>query len=169
MANFKEEIEQIKAFVFDVDGVFTDCTVIPNIEGELLRRFNVRDGLAVVRAVEKGYPIAIISGSQGKQLDRRMRSLGIKYLYFNKISKVDSLLSFAKEAGVELSEIIYTGDDYPDIAPMRMVRLSVAPADGADDVRAVARYVSRFKGGEGCVRDVIEQVLRARGDWFAVE
>lgn len=166
MANFKEEVAQIRAFVFDVDGVFTDCRVMISNDGEILREYNVRDGLSVVRALEKGYPIAIISGSKGKQLQRRMESLGIKFIYLEKMSKVDSLKNFSDRAGIPLNEIVYMGDDYPDIEPMKMVRLGVAPADAADDVRAAAHYVSKFKGGEGCVRDVIEQVLRARGDWF---
>lgn len=166
MANFKEEVAQIRAFVFDVDGVFTDCRIMISNDGEILREYNVRDGLSVVRALEKGYPIAIISGSKGKQLQRRMESLGIKFIYLEKMSKVDSLKNFSDRAGIPLSEIVYMGDDYPDIEPMKMVRLGVAPADAADDVRAAAHYVSKFKGGEGCVRDVIEQVLRARGDWF---
>lgn len=166
MANFKEEVAQIRAFVFDVDGVFTDCRIMISNDGEILREYNVRDGLSVVRALEKGYPIAIISGSKGKQLQRRMESLGIKFIYLEKMSKVDSLKNFSDRAGIPLNEIVYMGDDYPDIEPMKMVRLGVAPADAADDVRAAAHYVSKFKGGEGCVRDVIEQVLRARGDWF---
>lgn len=166
MANFKEEVAQIRAFVFDVDGVFTDCKITITPDGEIIREFNVRDGLSVVRAIEKGYPIAIISGSRGKQLQRRMESLGIKYIYLEKMSKTDSLQNFADRSGIALNEIVYMGDDYPDIAPMQMVRLGVAPADAADDVRAVAQYVSKFKGGEGCVRDIIEQVLRAYGDWF---
>lgn len=166
MANFKEELAHIRGFVFDVDGVFTNCSVMITPQGEMLREYNVRDGLAIVRAVEKGYPIAIISGSKGKQLQHRMESLGIKYIYLEKISKTDSLLNFAQRSGLALDQIIYTGDDYPDIEPMRMVRLGVAPADAADDVRASANYVSIFKGGKGCVRDVIEQVLRVHGDWF---
>lgn len=166
MANFKEEVEQIRAFAFDVDGVFTDCRVMITPDGQMLREYNVRDGLAVVRAIEKGYPIAIISGSKGRQLQRRMESLGIKYIYLEKISKTDSLKNFSERCSIPLNEIAYMGDDYPDIAPMKMVRLGIAPSDAADDVRAAAHYVSKFKGGEGCVRDVIEQVLRARGDWF---
>ncbi|CDN33072.1 3-deoxy-D-manno-octulosonate 8-phosphate phosphatase [Mucinivorans hirudinis] len=166
MANFKEELEKIQAFVFDVDGVFTDCTIDIDAEGELYRRFNVRDGLAVVRAIEKGYPIAIISGSRGKQLQRRMESLGIRYIYLEKMSKTESVRNFSERAGVPLENILYMGDDYPDIEPMRMVGLSVAPADAADDVRAIARYVSKFTGGAGCVRDAIEQVLRVHNHWF---
>lgn len=166
MANFKEEVAQIKAFVFDVDGVFTDCRISISQDGEFLRQFNVRDGLAVVRAVEKGYPIAIISGGKGIQLEQRMKGLGIEHIYLGKSQKMDSLMDFANKCNIQLSDIVYMGDDYPDLAPMSSVRLGVAPSDAADDVKAAAHYISGFKGGYGCVRDIIEQVLRARGDWF---
>lgn len=166
MANFKEEIAQIRAFVFDVDGVFTDGRILITPDGEFLREYSVRDGLAVVQAVKKGYPIGIISGGKGNQLHRRMESLGIQHIYTGKDTKIESLHHFSQQCGVPVNEMIYMGDDYPDIEPMRAVRLAVAPADAADDVKATVHYVSAFKGGSGCVRDIIEQVLRARGDWF---
>lgn len=164
--NFKEELAHIRAFVFDVDGVFTDGRILITPEGEFLREYSVRDGLAVVRAVERGYPIAIISGGRGKQLRNRMESLGIKHIYTGKMSKIESLHDFIERSGVAPEHIVYMGDDYPDIAPMRAVRIGVAPRDAADDVKAAATHVSGFNGGMGCVRDIIEQVLRARGDWF---
>lgn len=167
MANFKEEVAQIKAFVFDVDGVFTDCTIMISPQGEFLRQFNVKDGLAIVRAISRGYPVAIISGGKGEQLERRMSGLGIEHIYLGKDKKVEPLEDFSRKCGVALSEMLYMGDDYPDLAPMSMVRLAVAPSDAADDVKAAAHYVSAFAGGRGCVRDIVEQVLRARGDWFA--
>lgn len=166
MANFKEEVAHIRAFVFDVDGVFTDGRVLITPEGQFLREYSVRDGLSVVRAVQKGYPIAVISGGHGEQLVKRMQGLGIQHIYTGKETKTDSLVHFSEQCGVPLSEMVYMGDDYPDIAPMRMVRISVAPSDAADDVKATVHHVSAFKGGQGCVRDIIEQVLRARGDWF---
>lgn len=166
MGNFKEEVAKIRAFVFDVDGVFTDGRILITPEGEFLREYSVRDGLAVVRAVQKGYPIGIISGGRGDQLRKRMEGLGIKHIYTGKDSKIESLHHFAGECGVPLSEMVYMGDDYPDIEPMRTVRLATAPCDAADAVKGVVHYVSAFKGGRGCVRDIIEQVLRARGDWF---
>lgn len=169
MVNFKEALVEIQAFVFDVDGVFTDAQITLASDGEYLRQYNMRDGLAVVQAVKKGYAVAVISGGEGQQLERRMRSLGIRHIYLKQENKVEALLDFSKQSGVALSRVIYTGDDYPDLAPMRRVRLAVAPADAADDVKAAVHYVSGFRGGRGCVRDVIEQVLRARGDWFEIE
>ncbi len=167
MGNFKEEVAKIRAFVFDVDGVFTDGRILLTPEGEFLREYSVRDGLAVVRAVERGYPIGIISGGRGEQLRRRMEGLGIRYIYTGKDSKIESLHHFSEQCGVGLDEMLYMGDDIPDIAPMRAVRLATAPADADAAVKGVVHYVSGFPGGRGCVRDIIEQVLRARGDWFA--
>ncbi len=164
--NFKEILETIEAFVFDVDGVFTDGSITIHPDGDFSRRYNVKDGLAVVHAVSKGYPIAIISGGKGSELQKRMESLGIKHIYLNRQTKVEALEDFSRVSGVALDRMIYTGDDYPDIAPMSMVRLGVAPADGAYAVQEQAHYTSAYEGGKGCVRDVIEQVLRARGDWF---
>lgn len=166
IGNFKEEIARIRAFVFDVDGVFTDARILITPSGEFLREYNMRDGLAVVRAIQKGYPIAIISGGRGNQLRQRMEGLGIRHIYMGQESKMEALLHFAAESGVPLEEMLYMGDDVPDIEPMRAVRIAVAPADADSMVKGVVHYVSAFGGGRGCVRDIVEQVLRARGDWF---
>ncbi|MEG0724606.1 MAG: 3-deoxy-D-manno-octulosonate 8-phosphate phosphatase [Mucinivorans sp.] len=164
--NFKEILTDIRAFVFDVDGVFTNGQISIDADGNMLRSYNVKDGLAVVYALKKGYQIAIISGGKGAQLENRMRSLGIDHLYLQKDSKSESLLHFSQDVALPLSQMLYMGDDYPDLAPMSMVRLAVAPFDAADVVRQNAHYTSSFKGGQGCVRDIIEQVLRSQGDWF---
>ena len=164
--NFKEHLEDIRAFVFDVDGVFTNGEVLITTKGEFLRKFNMKDGLAVVRAVEKNYPIAIISAGRGEQVEARMKMLGITHIYMQQHNKLEKLNEFAEEIGIPLSQITYMGDDYPDLESIKAVRLGVAPADAADDIKAAAAYTSAFNGGQGCVRDIIEQVLRARGDWF---
>ncbi len=166
MRNFKEKLTDIKAFAFDVDGVFTDSmlTILPS--GEIIRQFNAKDSLAVVKAVEKGYPIAIISGGRGQQVKERMEELGIRDIYLLSRSKIGDLQDFMRKRELSLSEILYVGDDYPDIEVMQSVGLSIAPRDAADSVRSIASYTSLFEGGRGVVRDAIEQVLRARGDWF---
>lgn len=164
--NFKEKLTDIKAFAFDVDGVFTNSMLTIMPDGQIIRQFNVKDGLAVVRAIKKGYPIAIISGGRGEQVETRMKDLGVEHIYLQSCSKIDDLTDFATKVGVAFEHILFVGDDYPDIEPMQSVGLSVAPSDGADAVRSVASYVSSFGGGQGVVRDAIEQVLRANGDWF---
>ncbi len=169
--NFKEKLTDIKAFAFDVDGVFTDnmLTILPS--GEILRQFHAKDGLAVVRATKKEYPVAIISGGRGNQVRERMLDLGVKAenIYLQSKCKIDDLNEFAELNGLKLSEILFVGDDYPDIEPMQSCGLAIAPADGADAVRQIADYTSLFKGGRGVVRDAIEQVLRANGDWFEID
>lgn len=166
--NFKEKLTDIKAFAFDVDGVFTNSllTILPS--GEIIRQFNAKDGLAVVRAVKKGYPIAIISGGRGQQVAQRMNDLGVTNIYLQSRSKISDLEDFMSKESLKPEDILFVGDDYPDIEPMLSVGLSIAPSDAADAVCQAASYVSLFKGGEGVVRDAIEQVLRARGDWFEV-
>ncbi len=167
MRNFKEKLTDIKAFAFDVDGVFTDSmlTIMPS--GEIIRQFNAKDSMAVVHAVKKGYPIAIISGGRGEQVYNRMVELGVKHIYLLSSCKMDSLNDFATKEELSLNEILFVGDDYPDIEPMQSVGLSIAPRDAADAVRAIASYTSLFEGGRGVVRDAIEQVLRANNDWIS--
>ncbi len=169
MKNFKEKLTDIKAFAFDVDGVFTDSmlTILPG--GQIIRQFNVKDGLAVVRAVKQGYPIAIISGGRGEQVRERMKDLGVEHIYLQSKCKLDDLKDFMAKVGVRAEEVLFVGDDYPDIEPMQSVGLSIAPRDAADAVRQIASYTSHFNGGQGVVRDTIEQVLRANGNWFEVE
>lgn len=167
--NFKERLTDIQAFVFDVDGVFTNSLITLTLDGQIIRQFNVKDGLAVVRAVAKKYPIAIISGGKGTQVEDRMKGLGIEHLYLDCRSKIDALYDFSTKVGIPVSAMLYCGDDYPDVEPMRAVALSVAPSDAADAVREIADYTSLFSGGSGVVRDVIEQVLRSRGDWFDID
>lgn len=167
--NFKEKLTDIRAFAFDVDGVFTNSLITITPDGQMIRQFNVKDGLAVVRAVEKKYPIAIISGGRGQQVEQRMKGLGIEHLYLNCQSKIEALYDFSSKVGVPISQMMYVGDDYPDIEPMRAVALSIAPSDAADAVRGIADYTSLFAGGAGVIRDAIEQVMRARADWFEID
>lgn len=163
--NFKEKLTDIKAFAFDIDGVFTDSmlTILPS--GEIIRNFNAKDGFAVMQAIKKGYKVAVISGGRGVQARQRMEELRIEHIYMESKSKIADLKSFMAKVGVELHEVLFVGDDYPDIVPMQAVGLSIAPSDAADAVRAIASYTSLFGGGRGVVRDAIEQVMRANGDW----
>lgn len=166
MGNFKEDIEKVRAFVFDVDGVFTDNKITVTPEREFMRTYNAKDGFGMKVLIEKGYPVCIISGGKGKALLHRFEMLGVKDICIDCFDKLPQLKAFMEKYGLEPEEVLFMGDDIPDIPPMRHVGISVCPADASVDVKRVVRYVSGFKGGEGCVRDIIEQVLRARGDWF---
>lgn len=169
MINFKEKLTEIEGFVFDVDGVFTDSTLTILPTGEVLRNYNVKDGQAIVLAVSKGYKIGIISGGGGDLLELRMNELGINDLYLRSKNKLADLKLFSAKTNIPCSNLLYVGDDFPDIPPMRACGISVAPNDGAVEVLSTATYVSKYQGGKGVIRDVIEQVLRSRSDWYSVD
>ncbi len=168
MGNFKEDIARVRAFVFDVDGVFTDGGIIVTPEGDFIRKYNSKDGFALSYAIKRGYKTAVITGGRGNCLETRFRMLGIDKLYTNCLDKLDKLKQFMTEYELQPDEVLFMGDDIPDVEPMLHVGMPVCPADAAIEVIEAARYVSPFKGGEGCIRDVVEQTLRARNDWFSV-
>ena len=165
MGNFKEDIANVKAFAFDCDGVLTDGSLMMTESGQLIRVFNAKDGYAIVKALAANYPVAIISGGSGDVMEMRFKKLGITDLYLGSLDKLNDIDDFRYKYGFEREDILYVGDDVPDIEPMMNVGLSVAPSDAVLEVKAIARHVSEYGGGKGCVRDVIEQVLKARGDW----
>ncbi len=165
MKNFKEKISTIKAFAFDCDGVLTDGSLTITEAGEALRTFNAKDGYAVVRALKKGYPVALISGGVGVAMHKRFEMLGIKDIYLGSKNKIADLDDFRNKYNLERHDILYMGDDIPDMETMCACGVSVAPRDAALEVRAIATHVSEYEGGRGCVRDAVEQVMKARGDW----
>jgi len=166
MTNFKERLHNVKAFAFDVDGVFTDGTVLIHPSGELLRSSNTRDGYAVHKAVQQGFPVAIISGGKSESVRERFKGIGVTDIYLGVSDKVDALEDFRFKYGFELSEILYMGDDLPDYDVMLRVGFPTCPADAAPEIVAISHYISIYGGGKGCVRDVIEQVLKLKGLWL---
>ena len=152
MGNFKEDIARCEAFVFDVDGVMTDGGIIPTADGDFIRRYNAKDGYALAYAIKMGYKVCIITGGRGRTLENRLRMLGIRHFYIDCMDKITTLRE-------------YLADDIPDLECMREVGIPVCPSDAAAEVIEASRYISEFRGGEGAVRDIVEQVLRARGDW----
>ena len=163
MGNFKEDIARTEAFIFDVDGVMTDGGIIPTLDGDFIRRYNAKDGYALGYAVKMGYKVCIITGGRGKTLENRLRMLGINRYY--SMDKITAMREYFADEGIDPAHAIYMGDDIPDLECMREVGIPVCPADAAAEVIEASRYVSEFRGGEGAVRDIVEQVLRARGDW----
>ena len=150
MGNFKEDIARIRAFVFDVDGVMTDGGITVTPEGEFLRTFYAKDGYALSLALKKGYRIAIITGGRGKALQVRFDMIGIEHVYTNCHHKLKALHELRDIWGMEPDEIMYMGDDVPDLEPMTHVGMPVCPADAAMEVIGISRYVSQFNGGAGC-------------------
>ena len=164
MGNFKEDIARTEAFIFDVDGVMTDGGIIPTLDGDFIRRYNAKDGYALGYAVKMGYKVCIITGGRGKTLENRLRMLGINRYYTDCMDKITAMREYFADEGIDPAHAIYMGDDIPDLECMREVGIPVCPADAAAEVIEASRYVSEFRGGEGAVRDIVEQVLRARGD-----
>lgn len=167
MGNFKEDIALCEAIVFDVDGVFTDGGITPTRDGDFIRTYNCKDGYAVAYAIKMGYKVCIISGGYGDNLLFRMKMLGIKEcdIYLSCMDKQAAIREFIERYELHAERLIYMGDDIPDLECMRMVGLPVAPKDAVMEVVEAARYVSEYCGGKGCVRDIIEQWLRAHGKW----
>lgn len=166
MAFFKEELKKIKAFVFDVDGVLSLQSMPLDNDGELIRTSCTKDGYAIMYGGKKGYKFGIISGGGSQGVQKRYERLGIKDIHLKVGNKVEALKTFMAKNNVELDEILYMGDDIPDFEVMRMVGLAVCPNDAIEEIKSISAYVSHPNGGEGCVRDVVEQVLKARGDWM---
>jgi 3-deoxy-D-manno-octulosonate 8-phosphate phosphatase (KDO 8-P phosphatase) len=164
--NFKEKLHSVKAFAFDVDGVFTDGTVIIHPSGELLRTSNTRDGYAVYKAIEQGFPVAIISGGTSESVRERFKAIGVTDIYLGVSFKVDALEDFRFKYGLQHDEILYMGDDLPDFEVMQRVGFPTCPSDAAPEIIGISVYISNFTGGKGCVRDVIEQVLKLKGVWL---
>ncbi|MBQ1951616.1 MAG: HAD-IIIA family hydrolase [Alistipes sp.] len=165
MGNFKEDIARIEAMVFDVDGVMTDGRIIPTAEGDFIRCYNCKDGYALAYAIRHGYRVCVITGGYGKILERRLRMLGMQDFYIDCMDKITTLREYMKKYDLKPENVLYMGDDIPDLECMREVGMPVCPADSAPEVIECSRYISEFEGGRGAVRDIVEQVLRARGDW----
>jgi 3-deoxy-D-manno-octulosonate 8-phosphate phosphatase (KDO 8-P phosphatase) len=163
--NYKEMLRDVTTFVFDVDGVFTDSSVLITTSGELLRKMSVRDGYAVKTALQKGYRICVISGGSNEGVRERLRGLGVTDIFLGAGYKDDILRDYMLDYGIAPGEILFMGDDIPDIPAMRMVGMVACPQNAVPEVKAISHYISHLNGGEGCVRDIIQQVMKVQGHW----
>ena len=164
--NNLEQFGRIKTLIFDVDGVLTNSDLIVLENGQLLRKMNTRDGYALKKAVESGLRVAIITGGKSSGVVQRLRNLGITDIYHSITDNLAAYEEFVYTYDLDEEYILYMGDDLPDYETMRRVGMPVCPKDAAHEVRAISLYVSHLKGGEGCVRDVIEKILRIKGKWL---
>jgi 3-deoxy-D-manno-octulosonate 8-phosphate phosphatase (KDO 8-P phosphatase) len=160
-----DKMKAVKAFVFDVDGVFTNNDILVSEAGELLRTMHVRDGQAVKWAIRAGYPVGIITGGRSEGVKKRFTDLGIEEYYSGIHDKWETLQAFLKRTNTLVSEVCYMGDDLPDLPVLRKVVLSCCPADAVPDVSDICDYVSPLPGGRGCVREIIEKVMRLQDRW----
>lgn len=169
MAFFKDELINVKAFIFDVDGVLSLDTTPLNEFGDPVRTANVKDGFAIRSAIGFGFPVAVITGGNVERVKFRHEKLGVVHYYDGVRDKVVCLNDFVKKTGIEPENILFMGDDLVDYNIMKAVGIPVCPNDAVPEIKSISKYISHKNGGEGCVRDVIEQTLRAQNRWFTSE
>lgn len=163
--NIFDRLKAIKAFVFDVDGVMTDGQLLLLDNGEWLRQMNIKDGFALKYAVEKRYKIGVISGSGSEAIAYRLRALGIEDVHLMVENKIAAFEKFVLKHGISAAEVLYMGDDIPDIQPMKSCGLAACPQDAVAEIKKIAHYITGAAGGKGCVREVIEMVLKLHNQW----
>jgi 3-deoxy-D-manno-octulosonate 8-phosphate phosphatase (KDO 8-P phosphatase) len=165
--SYKEYLEHITTFIFDVDGVLTDGTITVTTTGELLRTMNIKDGYALKTAMDNGFKICIISGGSNEGVRIRLSALGIKDIYLGAHNKIDQLNQYFEKHQIKPENVLYMGDDIPDYPVMKLVGLPCCPQDAVPEIKSISKYISHKKGGKGAVRDVIEQVMKVQEKWQA--
>ncbi len=163
--SYKKKLNHITTFIFDIDGVLTDGKVFITDTGNLIRSMHTKDGFAIKTAIKKGYRVAIISGAQDENVIRRLKYLKIDDIFIKVDDKLKVYCEYLKKYKLNKEEVLYMGDDIPDIPLLKNVGLSSAPYNAVQEVLDTVDYISMRKGGETCVRDVIEQVMRVQGKW----
>jgi len=163
--SYKEIMPNITTFIFDVDGVLTDGTVTIFPNGELIRKMHTKDGFALKTAVDMGFNVCIISGGTNKAVKSRLQGLGITDIYLGIHNKTEQLDEYLDVYNIKPENVLYMGDDIPDYPVMKLVGLAACPKDAVPEIQNISKYVSQKKGGQGCVRDVIEQVLKVQDKW----
>ncbi len=169
MSNYKALLTDIKTFIFDYDGVMTNGNLLLQMDGQPLRFANVKDGFVLQLAVKLGYRVVVISGGVSRSVKNRFEALGIKDVFLGIRDKLTVFNEYIENNKIDPATIVYMGDDIPDYKVMKKVGVPVCPADAAEEIKEISVYISDKKGGEGCVRDIIEQVLKVQGKWMSDE
>ena len=166
LLNRLEYFKHINTFIFDVDGVMTDGTILSTNTGDALRTFHTRDGYAIRRAIEENFNVVVITGGRGNSIESRLKYLGVHQFYTGVGDKLPVFQRFVETHNLNPSEILYMGDDINDLTVMKKVGLACCPADACPEIKDICHYISPMNGGKGCVRDVIEKVMKLRGSWM---
>jgi 3-deoxy-D-manno-octulosonate 8-phosphate phosphatase (KDO 8-P phosphatase) len=166
MSNYKEKLLKVNTFIFDYDGVLSDGSLLLTSDGDALRTANVKDGYALQLAKKKNYRIAVISGGYSESMKRRFESLKVEDVFLGVDKKIDVYTDYMKTHNLENENVLFMGDDIPDYEIMLTVGVPTCPADASEEIKKVSCYISHLPGGKGCVRDVIEQVLKVQGKWM---
>ncbi|MCW3088376.1 MAG: 3-deoxy-D-manno-octulosonate 8-phosphate phosphatase [Sediminibacterium sp.] len=160
-----DRFKHITTFVFDVDGVLTDGSLLVLSGGVMARRMNIKDGYALQLAIKKGYRVVVISGGHSDEVKDRLLKLGVTEVWMQVSNKKAILQDLMEKAGIDSTAVLFMGDDIPDLEVIQLAGLACCPSDAVQEIRDKAHYISHLKGGEGCARDVIEKVMKLRGDW----
>jgi 3-deoxy-D-manno-octulosonate 8-phosphate phosphatase (KDO 8-P phosphatase) len=160
-----QAFKKINCFVFDVDGVLTDGSLLILDDGQQVRRMNIKDGYALQLAVKKGYHIAVISGGAPEAVKQRLNKLGVENVFLGVENKQQQLERYLQQNKIPLQEVLFMGDDIPDYGAMKAVGLPCCPADAAPEIKQISKYIAVLNGGNGCVREVIEKVLKLNDQW----
>jgi len=163
--SYKEYLQHITTFIFDVDGVLTDGTVTITTSGEMLRKMNIKDGYALKTAIDNGFNVCVISGGSNEGVRIRLRGLGVTDIYLGAHNKIEQLEEYLDIYNIKAENVLYMGDDIPDVPVMKLVGLPCCPQDAVQEIKAISKYISHKNGGKGAVRDVIEQVLKVHNKW----
>ena len=163
----EERLRKIKAFAFDVDGVFTDGGILADTQGELYRTFDAKDSMAVRMASMKGYHLAIISGGRSESIRQRFLTCGVPLedIFLGSRAKIEDFDTFCQKHGLKADEVLYVGDDLPDIPVMQACGCGACPCDAADEVLEIADYITVRPGGKGCIREILTLVMKLQGKW----
>ena len=163
--NVLAEFKKVTTFIFDIDGVLTDGTVLILRDGLQARQMHVKDGFGLQMAMKNGYNVFVISGGISEESKQRLQYLGIKEIHIGIADKTKFVSDLLRNKKIKWEEVLYMGDDLPDMPLMNKVGLSCCPADAVSEVKSIVKYISPINGGWGCVRDVIEKVLKVNGQW----
>lgn len=166
MGNIKQLFSKINTFILDIDGVLTDSMVLTLPDGDQIRKMNIKDGYALKCAIDHGFHVSIISGGSSESVRKRLSGLGIEEIHLGCSNKVEVYQKLLKKYSLQPANILYMGDDIPDYEVMSLVGVAACPEDAAHEIKSIANYISSYKGGQGAVRDVIEQVMKVQDKWF---
>jgi 3-deoxy-D-manno-octulosonate 8-phosphate phosphatase (KDO 8-P phosphatase) len=160
-----EAFRQVRCFVFDVDGVLTDGSILLLDDGQQARRMNIKDGYALQLAIKKGYQILVLTGGASEAVKTRLHKLGVTHVYLNVENKLAKFNQFIESQDINAAQVLFMGDDIPDYSLMKICGLPCCPADAAHEIKNIAKYIASHSGGQGCVREVIEKVLKLNNQW----
>ena len=164
--NLLDQLAKVTCFVFDVDGVLTDGGLLVMDDGQMVRRMNIKDGYALQLAVKRGYHVLVISGGDSPAVRDRLLNLGLQAVFMKVTDKSSLLKEYLRQHQLSPAETLYMGDDVPDLDAMSLVGVRCCPSDAVQEIKEVVHYISSIAGGYGCARDIIEKVMKLRGDWL---